>query len=126
MVTITVPLTTITKHVKTSFGAIILGSDDDAPAIRGYVRSWLGAPLPPTDELDRRLDRHGVVWGADGSEGVEDDGSIWYPLYAREPRSPGVISRAEIIAAARQHWIDNPPEPADEAFRREVWAILHG
>ncbi|MGW6006211.1 hypothetical protein ACWFNS_04720 [Oerskovia enterophila] len=123
MATITIPLTTITKHVQTKFGAIILGSDDDAPEIRGYVRTWLGAPLPTTVELDRRLDRHGVVWGADGSEDVEDDGSIWYPLYAREPRSPG-ISREEIIAAARQSMLDDPPPPASEATRQFVHALV--
>jgi hypothetical protein len=123
MATITVPLSTITKSVQTKFGAIILGSDDDAPEIRGYVRSWIGAPLPPADTLDKRLDRLGVVWGADGTEDVEDDGSVWYPLYAREPRSPG-IAREEIIAAARQSMLDDPPPAASEATRRAVEALI--
>ncbi|MFJ2518327.1 hypothetical protein ACIOWF_05110 [Cellulosimicrobium cellulans] len=123
MATIAVPLSTVTKHVQTKFGAIILGSDEDHPEVRGYVRTWLGAPLPDTEELDRRLERHGAVWGGDGSQVPEENGDVWVPLYALERPALG-MSRAEIIAAAKQHLIDNPPPPVDARTRSLVHALL--
>ncbi len=123
MTTLTVPLSTITKHVETKFGAIILGADEDNPEVRGYVRTWLGAPLPNTDELDRRMERHGVVWGGDGPQIPEENGDVWVPLYALERPALG-ISREEVIAAARQFWVDNPPPPASREQRVAIHAIM--